>query len=180
MYDTLVGGRKTGDKTSVIDEIDFEIELLRKDSINVMYIISLLKNLNSKEKSFAKDVEFILRTMESVPSLRNKRELLERFIQENREILTVDSKEDIEDGLAEFLKREKEKAIQDMIIEEELKADVVNSIIDKCEFTEKAADYTDIKESFIKKPSVLKLKPRIEIIQHKIETILDKFNFFGA
>lgn len=67
-----------------------------------------------------------------------------------------------------------------MIIEEELKADVVNSIIDKCEFTEKAADYTDIKESFIKKPSVLKLKPRIEIIQHKIETILDKFNFFGA
>lgn len=111
MYDTLVGGRKTGDKTSVIDEIDFEIELLRKDSINVTYIISLLKNLNSKEKSFAKDVEFILKTMESVPSLRNKRELLERFIQENREILTIDSKEDIEDGLAEFLKKEKEKAI---------------------------------------------------------------------
>lgn len=178
MYDTLVGGRKIGYKSSVIDEIDFEIELLRKDSINVTYIISLLKNLNSKEKSFAKDVEFILKTMESVPSLRNKRELLERFIQENREILTIDSKEDIEDGLAEFLKKEKEKAIQDMIIEEELKADVVNSIIDKCEFTEKIADYTDIKESFIKKPSVLKLKPRIEIIQHKIETILDKFNFF--
>ena len=61
MYDTLIGGRKDGDKTSVIDEIDFEIELLRKDSINVAYIVSLIKNLNSKESSFAKDVEFILK-----------------------------------------------------------------------------------------------------------------------
>ena len=66
-----------------------------------------------------------------------------------------------------------------MITEEELKFDVVNNIIEKCEFTEKTADYTDIKDSFIKKPSVLKLKPRIETIQHKIENILDKFNFLG-
>ena len=179
MYDTLTGGRKNGDKVSVIDEIDFEIELLRKDSINVAYIVSLIKNLNSKESSFAKDVEFILRTLESVPSLRNKRELLEKFIEENKAILTFDSKEDIENNLAEFLKKEKEKAIQDMINEEELKADVVGEIIDKCEFTEKAADYGDIKDSFIKKPSILKLKPRIETIQHKIEDILDKFNFLG-
>lgn len=179
MYDTLTGSRKNGDKASVIDEIDFEIELLRKDSINVAYIVSLIKNLNSKESSFAKDVEFILRTLESVPSLRNKRELLEKFIEENKAILTFDSKEDIEDNLAEFLKKEKEKAIQDMINEEELKADVVGEIIDKCEFTEKAADYGDIKDSFIKKPSILKLKPRIETIQHKIEDILDKFNFLG-
>ena len=179
MYDTLTGGRRDGDKASVIDEIDFEIELLRKDSINVAYIVSLIKNLNSKESSFAKDVEFILRTLESVPSLRNKRELLEKFIEENKEILTFDSKEDVESNLAEFLKKEKEKAIQDMITEEELKADVVTNIIDKCEFTERTADYEDVRNSFIKKPSILKLKPRIETIQHKIEDILDKFNFLG-
>lgn len=180
MYDTLVGSRGTdGTKTSIIDEVDFEIELLKKDSINVAYIVSLLKNLDSNQASFAKDVEFILKTMESSPVLRNKKELLERFIQENREILTFESKEDVEDGLAEFLKKEKEKAIQDMIAEEELKAESVNNIIEKCEFTSKMADYEDVRNSFIKKPSILKLKPRIETIQHKIENILDKFNFFG-
>ena len=84
-----------------------------------------------------------------------------------------------EGNLAEFLKKEKEKAIQDMINEEELKPEVVGEIIDKCEFTERTADYSDIKDSFIKKPSILKLKPRIETIQHKIEDILDKFNFLG-
>lgn len=180
MYDTLVGSRGSdGTKTSIIDEVDFEIELLKKDSINVAYIVSLLKNLDSNQASFAKDVEFILKTMESSPVLRNKKELLERFIQENREILTFESKEDIEDGLAEFLKKEKEKAIQDMIAEEELKAESVNNIIEKCEFTSRTADYEDVRNSFIKKPSILKLKPRIETIQHKIENILDKFNFFG-
>ena len=180
MYDTLVGSRGTdGTKTSIIDEVDFEIELLKKDSINVAYIVSLLKNLDSNQASFAKDVEFILKTMESSPVLRNKKELLERFIQENREILTFESKEDVEDGLAEFLKKEKEKAIQDMIAEEELKAESVNNIIEKCEFTSRTADYEDVRNSFIKKPSILKLKPRIETIQHKIENILDKFNFFG-
>lgn len=180
MYDTLVGSRGTdGTKTSIIDEVDFEIELLKKDSINVAYIVSLLKNLDSNQASFAKDVEFILKTMESSPVLRNKKELLERFIKENREILTFESKEDVEDGLAEFLKKEKEKAIQDMIAEEELKAESVNNIIEKCEFTSRTADYEDVRNSFIKKPSILKLKPRIETIQHKIENILDKFNFFG-
>ncbi|WP_308576689.1 type I restriction endonuclease subunit R, partial [uncultured Fusobacterium sp.] len=180
MYDTLVGSRGSdGTKTSIIDEVDFEIELLKKDSINVAYIVSLLKNLDSNQASFAKDVEFILKTMESSPVLRNKKELLERFIKENREILTFESKEDVEDGLAEFLKKEKEKAIQDMIAEEELKAESVNNIIEKCEFTSRTADYEDVRNSFIKKPSILKLKPRIETIQHKIENILDKFNFFG-
>lgn len=180
MYDTLVGSRGSdGTKTSIIDEVDFEIELLKKDSINVAYIVSLLKNLDSNQASFAKDVEFILKTMDSSPVLRNKKELLERFIQENREILTFESKEDVEDGLAEFLKKEKEKAIQDMIVEEELKAESVNNIIEKCEFTSRMADYEDVRNSFIKKPSILKLKPRIETIQHKIENILDKFNFFG-
>lgn len=180
MYDTLVGSRGSdGTKTSIIDEVDFEIELLKKDSINVAYIVSLLKNLDSNQASFAKDVEFILKTMESSPILRNKKELLERFIQENREILTFESKEDIEDGLAEFLKKEKEKAIQDMIVEEELKAESVNNIIEKCEFTSRTANYGDIKDAFIKSPSTLKLNSRIKTIQHKIENILDKFNFFS-
>lgn len=180
MYDTLVGSRGSdGTKTSIIDEVDFEIELLKKDSINVAYIVSLLKNLDSNQASFAKDVEFILKTMESSPILRNKKELLERFIQENREILTFESKEDVEDGLAEFLKKEKEKAIQDMIAEEELKAESVNNIIEKCEFTSRTANYGDIKDAFIKSPSTLKLNSRIKTIQHKIENILDKFNFFG-
>ena len=181
MYDTLVGSKVkgNGEKTSVIDEIDFEIELLAKDSINVAYIVSLLKNLDNKESSFIKDVEYILKTVDSIPSLKNKKELLERFIEENREIFTIEVKEDVEDKLAEFMQREKEKAIQEMATEEELNLDKINEIVEKCEFTEKSADTTEIKESFLGKVSVLRLNKKIQGIQGKIDTILDKFNFFN-
>lgn len=181
MYDTLVGSKVkgNGEKTSVIDEIDFEIELLAKDSINVAYIVSLLKNLDNKESSFIKDVEYILKTVDSIPSLKNKKELLERFIEENREIFTIEVKEDVEDKLAEFMQREKEKAIQEMATEEELNLDKINEIVEKCEFTEKSADTTEIKESFLGKVSVLRLNKKIQSIQSKIDTILDKFNFFS-
>ena len=180
MYDTLVGSKikKEGGKISVIDEIDFEIELFAKDSINVAYIVSLIKNLDSNEKSFTKDVEYILKTVDSIPSLKNKRELLERFIEENRRIFTVDFKGDIEDKLASYMKKKREEAILEMVAEEELVYGKVNQIVEKCEFTEKKPDFNDIKDSFSGKVSVLKLNKKIQSIQERIEKILDRFNFF--
>ena len=179
MYDSLVGGSTKGNKESIIDEIDFEIELLKKDSINVQYIILLLKNLDSKQKSFVKDVEFILKTLDTIPTLRNKKELLERFIEENKEIFVVDGKEDIEEELSEFLKREKEKAINEIIIENELKENKVNEIIEKAEFTNSEIDYEDVGNSFLIKPSILKRKSKIVAVQNAIENVLNKFNFFN-
>lgn len=181
MYDTLVGNKSKngGEKTSIIDEVDFEIELLTKDNINVAYILSLIKNLDSKEKSFAKDVEFILKTMESVPSLKNKRELLEKFIEENRNIFSVEINENVEDKLSKFLQKEKERAINEMIEEEKLNGEKIKEIIEDCEFTEKKAEVGEIKDSFIKRPSILQLNKKIEVIQNKIENIINKFNFFN-
>ncbi|MEE0137252.1 type I restriction endonuclease subunit R [Fusobacterium ulcerans] len=180
MYDTIVGDKvkREGKKTSIIDEIDFEIELLTKDSINVAYIVSLIKNLDNKGTSFVKDVEYILKTVDSVSNLKNKKELLENFINENREIFSIKAREDIEDKLADFIQREKEKAIQEMVKEEELNLEKINEIVEKCEFTEKIADTTEIKASFLGKVSILKLNKKIKNIQKRIEEILDKFNFF--
>lgn len=181
MYDTLVinGGDGRGPKTSVIDEVDFEIELLAKDSINVNYILSLIKTLDNKDVSFVKDVEYILKTVDSIPNLKNKRELLEKFIEENRNIFSVDFKGDIEDRLVKFMRKKRNEAIEEMVAEEELIYGKVNEIVEKCEFTEKKPDFNEIKESFSGKVSVLKLNKKIQSIQERIEKILDRFNFFN-
>lgn len=181
MYDSLVinGGDGRGPKTSVIDEVDFEIELLAKDSINVNYILSLIKNLDNKDVSFVKDVEYILKTVDSIPNLKNKRELLEKFIEENRNIFSVDFKGDIEDRLVKFMRKKRNEAIEEMVAEEELICGKVNEIVEKCEFTEKKPDFNEIKESFSGKVSVLKLNKKIQSIQERIEKILDRFNFFN-
>lgn len=181
MYDTLVvnGGDGRGPKTSVIDEVDFEIELLAKDSINVNYILSLIKTLDNKDVSFVKDVEYILKTVDSIPNLKNKRELLEKFIEENRNIFSMDFKGDIEDRLVKFMRKKRNEAIEEMVAEEELIYGKVNEIVEKCEFTEKKPDFNEIKESFSGKVSVLKLNKKIQSIQERIEKILDRFNFFN-
>ena len=41
-----VKGNTDKEKVSILDDIDFEIELMRTDKINVMYIIALLKDLD--------------------------------------------------------------------------------------------------------------------------------------
>lgn len=181
MYDTLVGSRVKGDrgKTSVIDEIDFELELLAKDTVDVSYIISLIKNLDNREKSFVKDVEYILKTVDSIPKLKNKRELLERFIEENREIFSIEFKGNLEDKLQKFMKKKRDEAILEMVAEEELSFGKVNEIVEKCEFTDKKPDFNDIRSSLTGKVSVLKLNKKIQGIQERIEKILDRFNFFN-
>lgn len=180
MYDTLVGSRVKGDrgKTSVIDEIDFELELLAKDTVDVSYIISLIKNLDNRENSFVKDVEYILKTVDSIPKLKNKRELLERFIEENREIFSIEFKGNLEDKLQKFMKKKRDEAILEMVAEEELSFGKVNEIVEKCEFTDKKPDFNDIRSSLTGKVSVLKLNKKIQGIQERIEKILDRFNFF--
>lgn len=181
MYDTLVGSRVKGDrgKTSVIDEIDFELELLAKDTVDVSYIISLIKNLDNRENSFVKDVEYILKTVDSIPKLKNKRELLERFIEENREIFSIEFKGNIEDKLQKFMKKKRDEAILEMVAEEELSFGKVNEIVEKCEFTDKKPDFNDIRSSLTGKVSILKLNKKIQGIQERIEKILDRFNFFN-
>lgn len=181
MYDTLVGqsAKNKGEKTSIIDEIDFEIELLAKDTINVSYIIGLLKNLNSEEKSFVKDIEYILKTMDSTPSLKNKKDLIEQFIEENREIFNNNVSENIEDKLAEYLEKQKQKAILEMAEEENLKQDVVNQVIEECEFNNSRPNYSLIKTAFNKKPSMLGFNRKIENIQGKISNLIERFNFFN-
>lgn len=72
-------------KASILNDIDFELELIRRDTINVTYILQLLIKFKSKhsakdKESIEKDIFNLLNTE---VSLRSKRELIEKFIQES-------------------------------------------------------------------------------------------------
>ncbi|WP_407416144.1 type I restriction endonuclease subunit R, EcoR124 family, partial [Methanobrevibacter sp.] len=96
LYDKYVK-RMSKEKVSIIDDIDFEIELLRRDTINVSYIIQLLKDLNPKDPSFDKDIKHINDLMNTSHELKSKAELIERFIQQH--IVESDGNIDIDEEL---------------------------------------------------------------------------------
>ena len=76
--------RDTAEKASILDEVDFQIELLETDVINVDYILTLLKNVDmtnpqQKEKDLTEIFDKIKKSAN--PTLRKKSDLIIAFIQ---------------------------------------------------------------------------------------------------
>lgn len=162
------------EKTSVLDDIDFEIELIRRDDINVAYILTLLKELDYNSPSFEKDKEFIIGTMEKSRELRSKVELIEQFIDNN--IPQIENKDHIEENFEIFLEKEKNKAIENLIKEEKLKDDLARDIISEYEFSGKMQNNL-IKESFSDKMGLKERRSKLRTIKEYIMNLVDKFSW---
>ena len=69
---------------SILDEVDFELELIRVDEINVAYILRLLaKYRESSEEQKETMKRNIMSVVSGQEHLRSKRELIEEFIDKN-------------------------------------------------------------------------------------------------
>src|SRR5690606_634972 len=76
------------EKVSILDDVDFELELIHRDEINVTYILKLLAALKDAKAS---DIEAkkkeIVDILSGEANLRSKRELIVKFIQENLPVI---------------------------------------------------------------------------------------------
>jgi type I restriction enzyme R subunit len=73
---------KDADKESIIDDVVFEIELIKQVEINVDYILMLVQKYRDAKGS-GEDKEIratISRSIDASPSLRNKKDLIEQFV----------------------------------------------------------------------------------------------------
>ncbi|MCC4820901.1 hypothetical protein LMH81_30735, partial [Vibrio lentus] len=70
------------DKESILADIDFELELLQRDNVNVGYIRHLLQTMLEESCDDAKDKkrQVIANLLASEPTLHSKRHLIEGFI----------------------------------------------------------------------------------------------------
>ncbi|WP_296886990.1 type I restriction endonuclease subunit R [uncultured Methanobrevibacter sp.] len=171
LYDKYVK-RTSKEKVSIIDDVDFEIELLRRDTINVSYIIQLLKDLDPKDSSFSKDIKHIHDLMYTSHELKSKAELIERFIQQH--IVESDGNIDIDEELPDFFEKEKNKEIEQIIEEEHLSQDKLNEVIEEYEYSGKF--YNDkINDSFIDDLGFLERNNKINLLKDKIINLVDKF-----
>ena len=159
-------------KTSVLDDVDFEIELLRTDNINVSYIINLLKDLDPKGPSFEKDVRFIHDLMQTSHDLKSKSDLIEMFISEN--IVQASEPIDIDYELPKFFEKEKNKEISEMISSEKLEDEKTRKIIEEFEYSGKIYD-DDLESTFIEELGLLERVPKIDLLKQKIINLVDRF-----
>ena len=80
LYDK-VKNDKSKEKSSILNDIDFEVELLHRDVINVAYIIKLIGKMKQDKKTDPDALKkFIYDKLAGEVELRSKRELIEKMI----------------------------------------------------------------------------------------------------
>lgn len=164
------------EKTSILNDIDFELELIRRDTINVTYIIQLLikfklKHSSKDKESIEKEISNLLNTE---VSLRSKRELIEKFIQES--LPQIDDTDLIPEEFEKFWNEEQEKALQDLVKTENLSDEKTEKLIENYLFTEREPLRKEILDLRIDgRPSVLKSKEVGDRILNKILHFVDTF-----
>lgn len=164
----------TPEKVSVLDDVDFEVELVRRDDINVSYVLNLLKELDIDSPTFDKDKEFILDTMERSHELHSKIDLIERFIEHT--IPQIQDKDKIECHFENYIDKEKKKAVDNLVAEEKLDQDITRNIIAEYEFSGKIRNDI-IKESFTEKLGLKARRSKLQRIKDLIVELVDKFSW---
>ncbi|WP_048190513.1 type I restriction endonuclease subunit R [Methanobacterium sp. SMA-27] len=169
-----VKGSNGPEKVSVLDDVDFELELIRRDNINVAYILSLLKELDKDSPSFDNDKKFIIDTMERTHELRSKIDLIDKFIEHN--VPEIGDKDKIEGHFENFIDIEKNNAIRELINEEDLDDNITKGIIAEYEFSGKIRNDL-LKKSFIQKYGLKEKRSKLMKIKDIIVSLVDKFSW---
>ena len=125
------------DKVSVLDDVDFQLELLHSDRINVGYIISLLQlAINTGDDKKRKHYEAQVHDLIGGDvSLHDKQELIQKFIADNMPKMITG--ENVQDAFAKFWDTEKELAYQQLCEHEKLKPEAMKAVLDNYEFTKR-------------------------------------------
>lgn len=117
-------------KESILGEIDFEIELLGTTKVDVDYILDLLgKIVGSDVEGKEKLKEKLLRQITNDIKQHSKRELIQRFIEE--QLVHIDNPMNIADALEDFFSNEREKALFKLSTEYAIKPEQLGEVIDK-------------------------------------------------
>jgi type I restriction enzyme R subunit len=162
------------EKVSILEDVDFELELIHKDEINVSYILKLLeiyKNADDKEKKRQK--EKIDNIINGSASLRSKKELIEKFI--NEYLMQINVENSIEDEFNNFVNIEKTVAFKKLCEEENLNCQEVQKVIDTYLYDERKPLKSDIVKTLNFKPKLLERKKIVPRVLEKIVKFIDKF-----
>ena len=114
------------EKESINDDIVFEIELIKQVEINVDYILLLVeKYLKTKGSGEDKEIRAnIERAIDASPSLRNKKDLIEQFVD------SVSTQARVDTEWVNFISAKKEEEIARIIADEGLNADETKTFVD--------------------------------------------------
>ena len=160
--------RKKGESTDIIDDIVFEVELIKQIEINIDYILMLV---NKYHDSHCEDKEVLItikKAIDSSPELRSKKLLIENFIS------GINDVDDVMAEWSDYVNKNREEELLQIIDEEKLKG------IETRKFIENAFRDGEIKTTGTE---IDKLMPAVSRFgggsrAAKKQTVIDKLKSF--
>lgn len=136
IYEDVKKDREQKEKVSILDDIDFEIDLLRNDIINVDYILNLLKSLNLEDKKEKEEgIKQIHRLLDTADNeqLRLKADLIRTFM--NKVLPSLKDGDNIDDAYYNFEEQQKEKEIESFSNDLAYPSQQLNRLVHEYEFS---------------------------------------------
>jgi type I restriction enzyme R subunit len=169
-------------KVPVPVDVDFDIELVRTDRINVVYILNLLKNANTRDKSEEEkqqDVDLILREMERSDneSLRLKKEVMRQFILTRFYDLPEDA--DIMEAFTQFEKEQMKADMEEFAFSNKIDYSIVSELFTEYVFHNTISDDDIRKRLTAYKIGLLKMTKLTKLVKSFVEDTYNKYKAEG-
>lgn len=178
-YLDIYNARKTEqkEKISIIDEIDFELELTRRDTINFDYIVKLIVNLKdiSSDEVREKKVADILRVFDADIHLQKKKDLIEQFINEN--LPKIDDAENVENELEKYWREEESKYMKNLAEKENIDLDKIKNLISEYLYTERMPLSDEIISLLPEQPTLIESESIITRIKESLQSFVEIFEW---
>jgi type I restriction enzyme, R subunit len=175
-------GGEEDQAVSIIDEVDFELELIQRDEVNVAYILALLQQIAQDQDSIHHDTQeardqklkLVFDLLGSDVKLRSKRELIEKFIREN--MPNIPNGQPVAEAFNDFWTEEKAKAIREICETEGLRPDALKSMIENYHFTGKEPLSETVVDALNQKPKILERKSIVQRVTNKLLALVRVFD----
>ena len=201
IYDAVDGGRKPSGKDStpdedaeptetstdsVIGDIDFCLELLHSDIINVTYILELIADLNPYSEDYQEKRTHIIDTMIKDAELRSKAKLIDDFIQQNVDDdrdnfmarkQRADGTSDLEERLNNYITNKRNDAVDELAKDEDLDVKVLNHYLSEYDYLQK--EQPEIIQQALKDKhlGLVKRRNTLKRIMDRLHSIIRTFSW---
>ena len=169
-----------------LEDIDFCLELLHSDIINVAYILELIAELDPYSNDYSDKRQHIIDTMIKDAGMRGKAKLIDGFIRKNvdedkENFMSGRSKADgtseLEERLNQYIVSERNKAVNDLADDEQISAEVLNLYIKEYDYLQKEQPEIIQKALKEKHLGLIKTRKTLTRIMERLRNIIRTFNW---
>lgn len=176
LYNRIKQPSDDKDKVSVLEDIDFQLELVHNDRVNQDYIMALLGLIATASNQAQKDQrrKELMDMVSNDAKMYSKKDLIEKFI--NEQLPRMITGQTVKQAFSAFWDAERAQAYDGFCREEQLKKAEFDKVANNFNFTERLPLPHEIKELPIQKPPLLKRNRYFAELHTKTSDLLSRYS----